>query len=142
MTRRRQPPTTATNPASPVLDYPAPGTVLTPATPPRPAPAGSFFQYPTPGPQPAAPGRPTLQAGAPRSSGMNTAAIAERVAELLAAGGLSGLSHRLRSARLQTASLRLPGARRYWWAYLLAGLGLAALALRLVAVVAGALDDP
>jgi hypothetical protein len=73
---------------------------------------------------------------------MNTAAIAERVAELLAAGGLSGLSHRLRSARLQTASLRLPGARRYWWAYLLAGLGLAALVLRLLAVVAGALDDP
>jgi hypothetical protein len=73
---------------------------------------------------------------------MNTTALAERVAELLAAGGFSGLSQRLRSTSLQTASLRLPGARRFWWAYLLAGMGLAALVLRLAGVIVDVLDDP
>ena len=142
MPGRRQPSASAGNPAPPVLDYPAPGTIQATASPLRPAPAAPPLQYPAPGTLPAAPPRSTVQPAASRSSGMNTAALAERVAELLAAGGFSGLSRRLRSPSLQTASLRLPGARRFWWAYLLAGMGLAALVLRLAAVVAGALDDP
>jgi hypothetical protein len=36
----------------------------------------------------------------------------------------------------------LPGARRFWWAYLLAGLGFLALLLRLGTALAGALADP
>lgn len=141
MPGRRQPPTPVGNPAAPVLDYPAPGTVQA-TTPPHPAPAAPQIPYAAPGTQPAAPARPTLQPAGSRSSGMNTTALAERVAELLQAGGFSGLSRRLRSPNVQTASLRLPGARRFWWAYLLAGMGLAALILRLAAAVAGVLDDP
>jgi hypothetical protein len=36
----------------------------------------------------------------------------------------------------------LPGARRFWWAYLLAGLGFLALLLRLGTALTGALADP
>jgi hypothetical protein len=36
----------------------------------------------------------------------------------------------------------LPGARRFWWAYLLAGLGLRPLLLRLGTALTGALADP
>ena len=45
------------------------------------------------------------------------------------------------STRLYTASLRLPGARRYWWAYALFLLGLMLFTMRLTALAAEAWDD-
>jgi hypothetical protein len=84
-------------------------------------------------------------------AGGRTAQLAARVVDLLLAQGLPLPRHALpRSAfRVPTSaapapsgSLRLPGARRFWWAYLLAGLGLVALLLRLGTVLAGTLADP
>jgi hypothetical protein len=79
--------------------------------------------------------------------GGRTAQLAARVVDLLLAQGLplpSRFARRLPAGRAPgySASLRLPGARRFWWAYLLAGLGLVALLLRLGMGLAAALADP
>jgi len=89
---------------------------------------------------------PPGAAPAPPTEG-RTAQLAARVVDLLLAQGLplpGRLSGHLPtiSAPAWSGSLRLPGARRFWWAYLLAGLGSVALLLRLVTVLAGALADP
>ena len=86
---------------------------------------------------------------------MRTAQLAARVVDLLLAQGLTlpGLAIPRSAFRVPTSavprsafrnptSIRLPGARRFWWAYLLAGLGGVALLLRLVTALAGALADP
>jgi hypothetical protein len=117
-------------PAPPVLDYPAPGAI----------PAGSNSQNSTGnGPQSPTPKPP----GARPASAGPTALLALRVADLLRANGLhlpQPLTGHLPPAL--SGSLRLPGARRYWWLYLLGGLAVTAVGLRLVLAVAGALADP
>src|SRR5690349_19980555 len=148
-------PTTSRKPvAPPVLDYPAPGTI----------PAGSGAHHsaapPAPSLRPAS-GAPVLDylppgaASAAPASG-RTAQLAARVDDLLLAQGLSlprlappghSAIRDPRSAFGSSAfrhptSIRLPGARRFWWAYLCAGLGLVALLLRLGTALAGALADP
>src|SRR4051794_40378672 len=130
--------------APPVLDYPAPRTGDPPSAPPPPA-----APPPAPSPRPA-PGAPVLDyppPGTPSAvpTGGRTAQLAARVVDLLLAQGLplpGRLSRRLPTGPAPSGSLRLPGARRFWWAYLLAGLGGVAVLLRLVTVLAGALTDP
>lgn len=129
-------------PPPPGLDYPAPGTLpagshlYSPAgpippsrRPPSPAPPPQARDYPPPGAIPAA--------------GEPTARLAARVVDLLRANGVR-LSRPLTSplSPARSGSLRLPGARRYWWLYLLGGMAVAAGGLRLVLALAGALADP
>jgi hypothetical protein len=79
------------------------------------------------------------------ATGGQTAALAARVVDLLRANGLRlsvPLSGRLGAVPALSGSLRLPGARRYWWLYLVSGMLGAALVLRLGALLAGALAAP
>jgi hypothetical protein len=123
-----------------VLHYPAPGTISADSSRQhssglagsraQPAPA---LEYPAPGARPAP------------ITGGQTAALAARVVDLLRANGLrlsAPLAGRLSSAPALSGSLRLPGARRYWWLYLVGGMVVAALGLRLGVLLAGALADP
>lgn len=146
--------------AAPPRQYPDPntGSATQPAPGPQPSlqysapgagqrsysqPAANQRQYAAPGAYPTNPAPhiiPSRSAATPGST--NTELFADRVIQLLEVRGFTGVSRRLRSMPLQTSSLRLPGARRFWVAYLLFGMGLAALILRLLFMAAVALQDP
>jgi|SRR5579859_1239740 len=110
----------------------APAAPVSPAAPPWPGPylppnPGTGTPFPGPAPSPFVAGSAGASPAAPQHSHFgNTVELAERLADQLAQRlGLAPLSRRLNRHQVPTAaagtgSLRLPGGRRFWWAYALA----------------------
>ena len=125
-------PWTGGSSAPPVLDYPSPGAVWADTSKPA-APPAQQLNYP-----------PADTHSATHAAGQ-TAALAARVIDLLHANGVrlsQSLSPQTRRRPVLSGSLRLPGARYYWWAYLIVMLCLATIILRLTLALIAALTDP